>query len=69
MAEFQTGIATVVHSDMRSITVRCPFAPHHHDHPRAMLGSRAVLSGCHAGYTRCRAYSIPSPSAKKHRPR
>ncbi len=53
-----TGVAEVVTSTGRTVTVRCPHCDKDHVHGKDVVGSRSVISGCHKGWTRCREYRV-----------
>lgn len=61
---WQRGVAKVVKVIRDKIVVACPHCPRQHEHPRQSLGSKEVVAGCHAGFTRARSYAIPKPRAR-----
>ena len=56
--QWQTGVAEVVSSSGRNITVKCPHCNETHTHSKDVIGSNAVVAGCHIGWTRCREYRV-----------
>lgn len=54
------GVARVVAVNGPTCTVACPHCSQKHQHPRNFIGSRQVVAGCHAGWSRCREYAIVS---------
>lgn len=61
MSDWEHRTATIADADATHLTVRCPYVPgHEHTHGRRCAGSNSVVAGCHAGYSRCRTYEIPS---------
>lgn len=58
---WQQKSASIVGSTSQTVTVWCPFEKGvQHTHPRQSAGSRDVVAHCHAGFTRCRSYAIPT---------
>ncbi|OYN80433.1 hypothetical protein [Mycolicibacterium sphagni] len=53
-----SGVAEVVSVSGKHVNVKCPHCAKTHQHGRGMLGSKAILAGCHAGWSRCREYRI-----------
>lgn len=53
-----SGVAEVVSHDAMSVWVSCPHCGKEHRHGKTMVGSNAIASGCHAGYSRCRQYRV-----------
>lgn len=58
------GVAKVISIKRDIVTVSCPHCSKTHSHPRSSLGSKEVVAGCHAGFTRARSYAIPKPRAR-----
>jgi hypothetical protein len=56
--EWETGVAEVTSSRGRTVTVACPHCPESHDHDRDVVGSNAVVAGCHKGWNVCREYRV-----------
>ncbi|MCK0174770.1 hypothetical protein [Mycolicibacterium sp. F2034L] len=57
-ARWETGTAEVVAVNARGILVACPHCDATHEHTRGVLGSRAVVAGCHTGHSLLREYAI-----------
>jgi hypothetical protein len=58
-AVWKTGLAEVRSIKGIQVMVACPHCFGIHTHARSLLGSAAVVAGCHAGRSRCREYSVP----------
>lgn len=58
LAQWTTGVAEVIASTGRTITVRCPHCGKDHTHGKDVVGSRSVVAGCHTGWTRCLEYRV-----------
>lgn len=65
--QWQTGVAEVVSNRGRSVTVNCPHCKKKHDHGKDVVGSNAVVAGCHLGWTRCREYRVVDYRKKERR--
>ena len=57
-AVWSTGVAEIVGTTPRGVKVACPHCNQQHEHTRAVLGSKSVAAGCHAGFSRCREYRV-----------
>ena len=64
-SQWQTGVAEVISSQGRTITVRCPHCPETHNHGKDVVGSKSVVAGCHNGANLVREYAIVDTRRKR----